>query len=152
MRLPTMTTRRWMAVTVASAIALWLSVTAYHVETDRDGEWIYHLWERFDSIDPGSVYNSQHRAPFWTRYWRKLIGRPWPGNYACDPGGECESRWGRLAVTITAPSAEMTGEVEPKNGRFPADRHESIAISSYYNKYILQHWKEDEEGYWENNY
>ncbi len=65
MRLPRMTTRRWMLVIALFALSLWLGLAAYRVGTDPRGKWIYHLWERHGSIEPGSIFNTQHSVPIW---------------------------------------------------------------------------------------
>ena len=99
MRSPRMTTRRWMVVTAAISIALWLGLTADRVIGDRQSQRLSHLWERRGTFEPGSVYSSGHPAPFWPRYWRRLFGQPWPGTYVCDPNLEGESKFGRLVAT-----------------------------------------------------
>src|SRR5262245_36631105 len=70
---PRMTVRRWMVLLIVVAIVLWLVTTADRVRTDHSSRWLYHLWERKGSLEPGSKYHSQHQAPFWARYWRRLL-------------------------------------------------------------------------------
>jgi hypothetical protein len=148
MRFPRMTTQRLMAVTAATAVALWLGIAALRVHNDSESKWIYHLWERFGSIQPGSVYNSQHRAPFWPRYWRRLLGQPWPGTYSCDPSTESPGWNGRLAVTVTY----SEDEPRPTNGRLPDSHHYNLASREYNNKYLPMHWKKDADGQWVSDY
>jgi hypothetical protein len=150
MRFPRMTTQRWMAVTAATAVALWLGTTAFRVKNDRGSQWISHLWERYGSLQPGSIYNSQHEAPFWPRYWRRLLGQPWPGTYACDPSAESSGRYGRLVVTIAAPS--LRNEVRPIKGRLPKSHQGNRAAYEYSRSYIPKHWKKDADGQWVNDY
>ena len=85
MRLLPMTTRRWMSVVVGAAVTLWMGTAAYRVRFDPSCEFIHHLWERSDT--PGgtlrSIIGTGHPAPFWPQYWRRLLGKPWPGTYRC---------------------------------------------------------------------
>jgi hypothetical protein len=143
-----MTTRQWMAVTAATAVALWLGIAGYRVK--NDSEWIFHLWERFGSIQPGSLYNSQHPAPFWPRYWRKLVGQPWPGSYACDPSTESSGWNGRLAVTLTVPYSAL--DERPVRGRLSDSHYANRASHEYSKKYLPRHWKKDTNGQWTNDY
>lgn len=152
MRFPRMTTRRWMIVTAGTSIALWLSVTAYRVKTDGESEWLFHLWERHDSHSPESVFSSSHQAPFWPRYWRRLFGQPWPGTYVCDHSLESESRWGRLATTVTASTAELRGEIKRGNGRPPVFDRWSRSRAEYRNEYVPKHWRKSVDGIWESDY
>jgi hypothetical protein len=150
MRFPRMTTRRWMAVTAATSIALWLVIAAHRVKNDSESKWIFHLWERYGSIQPGSVYGSQHRAPFWPRYWRRLFGQPWPGNYACDPRTEYNGRWARIVVTVAASTSEV--EEGPIRGRPPDSYYANRASHEYSKKYLPQHWIKGANGEWGNDY
>ena len=153
MRFPRMTTQRWMAVTAIIAIVLWLSITAYRVKHDTQTAWIFHFWERYGSITPGSIYNSQHPAPFWPRYWRRLVGQPWPGTYACDPSTEASSKWGRSAVTVTAPLPESGRQpLRSPVARLPASHHGNRALSVYFKEYLPRHWKKDADGDWVSSY
>jgi len=128
MRLPRMTTRRWMLVVSFLALSQWLGVVAYRVGTDPKGTWLFHLWERHGSIGSGSVFNAQHPVPFWPRYWRALLGRPWPGSYVCDEG--CTRTWDRVGrIVVTVPyypmaSTEFTpdGSIDPSSPIAVADR------------------------------
>jgi hypothetical protein len=86
MRLPLMTTRRWMLVVVGVALVTWPSTVAWRISADRRTRYIYHIWVRKDS-----PYDEPDRpmtgtlcyAPFWSRYRRALLGQPWPGTYKC---------------------------------------------------------------------
>jgi hypothetical protein len=126
MRLPRMTTRRWMSVIAFFALSLWLGLVASRVGTDPRGKWVFHLWERHGSIEPGSVFNSQHPVPFWPRYWRALLGQPWPDSYVCDEG--CTRTWdrvGRIVVTVSYDPKART-KTTPDGRIYPSD---PIAVS-----------------------
>ncbi len=74
-----MTVRRWMAAIGIVAGLLWLVVTL-----DRTGSPGPHL--RPDPALPGAFDTDRSycpRRPFWPKFWRMLIGRPWPGDYRC---------------------------------------------------------------------
>jgi hypothetical protein len=89
------TIRRSMVAVVVIAVVLWLSATAIRVDGDAESRQIYHCWEgeasKIESWDGRKMtygwtpnFRSEfHRAPFWPRYWRRLLGRSWPGDYVC---------------------------------------------------------------------
>jgi len=86
MRLPRMTTRRWMRVVVGAAVVMWMATVAYRVQVDPQSRYIHHLWgERKDSPEGlrRSITSTLCHAPFWPLYWRRLLGQPWPGTYRC---------------------------------------------------------------------
>jgi hypothetical protein len=139
-----MTTRRWMAVIAANSIALWLGITADRVNHDyRKSGRVYHLWERRGVFEPGSLFNSQHPAPFWPRYWRRLFGQTWPGSYACDQCIETHNRYGRLALTIAIPLDNPNLKVLS-----PDAHHANRALSQYYKEYVPRHWNKHADGEW----
>jgi hypothetical protein len=86
-RTPRMTTRRWMIVVIGAAIVLRASEMAYREMIDTHSRYVYHIWARKDS-----PYDEPDRpmigtvcyAPFWSRYWRGLLGQSWPGTYKCS--------------------------------------------------------------------
>ena len=61
------------------------------------------------------------------------------GNYACDPSAESYSRYGRLAVTVPAPS--LGDDLTPVGRRIPDNYSGNRLISEYYSKYVPRHWK-----------
>lgn len=87
----------------AAALVVWLGLALYRVTTDRTGGGLYHVWEHPVSGRYHSISLSSHPAPFWPRYWRKLLGQPWPGTYVCAkhrsplPNGP---RAGKIVVTV----------------------------------------------------
>src|SRR5690349_15646229 len=44
MRMPRMTTRRWMVAMVGVAVMTWMAVTAYRIEHDAQHSWLHHIW------------------------------------------------------------------------------------------------------------
>jgi hypothetical protein len=95
------TVRRMMAAVAVSGLAFYLLLTALRVHTDVRSSWLYHLWERHAIEGYETVFNAQHPAPFWPRYWWKLLGQPWPGTYVCDES--CARSWekvGRVVFTV----------------------------------------------------
>jgi hypothetical protein len=73
--------RRMMALVALAAVATWLGGAAVRVMDDRRYGSILHHRHR-----PGECcgFVLFEPAPFWPRYWRRLLGQPWPGSYACD--------------------------------------------------------------------
>lgn len=77
--------RRLMMIVAVASVLLWMGSTAYYVGYDRGCHWIIHDWERRDS--PG-ITTTPCVAPFWPQYWRRLLGRPWPGTFRCECANE----------------------------------------------------------------
>ena len=76
-------TIRWMMIGVAIlGVFAWLTITAVSVVRDPNAESMSHLRQRRDTGEL-IVYSHPTRGTFWPRYWRRLLGRPWPGNYVC---------------------------------------------------------------------
>lgn len=93
MRLTRMTTRRLMIAVAAVAVLLHMGITAIHVESRPEYRWVAHIWECKNqvSIGPQRVAFTECRAPFWPKYWRRLLGRPWPGTFQCEC--HAEEKW-----------------------------------------------------------
>jgi len=95
-RPPRLTIRLAMVSIAGVAAALWLAVTAIRVRDDPHTAWLAHACESANGYDFTVV---SHPAPFWPRYWRRLLARPWPGHYDC-PCDHWRNRRG-LAITGT---------------------------------------------------
>jgi hypothetical protein len=85
MRLPRMTTRRWIIVVMATAVVMWMAVIAYRVENDSSTRYVHHLWVRKDIPEglPRWTVGTVCVPPFWSQYWRRLLGQTWPDTYTC---------------------------------------------------------------------
>jgi hypothetical protein len=74
-----MNVRKWMAATGIVAVALWLLIAACRTVPVRP-----HL--RPTPSMPGAFdydWSYCDRRPFLPKFWRLLLGRPWPGDYTC---------------------------------------------------------------------
>jgi hypothetical protein len=81
-----------MIVVVAlAAIAAWLLVTADRVRRDPQGEQMSHLRLGRDTAEV-VVHTHPIQGVFWSRYWRRLLGQPWPGSFVCP---SCRERYER---------------------------------------------------------
>ena len=130
MRTFRMTTRRWMLVISVLALSMRLGVAAYRVRTDPRGQWLYHLWERHGLEEYHATFNSQHPVPFWPRYWRRLLGRPWPGSYVCDEG--CTKSWERVGrIVVTVPYDPVEARRSAPDGRLDPSHPVAVALSEY---------------------
>jgi hypothetical protein len=78
-----MTTRKLMKTILKIAIILWGDITLYrswglktHIRPDQTipGAFLY---------DDGQGPTYCERRPFFPKFWRKLLGLPWPGSYTC---------------------------------------------------------------------
>jgi hypothetical protein len=79
------TTLGLMAAIAGLAVLLWMLATAIRVEYDPGCQYIQHTWGREGGPDDApEVTTTICGAPFWPQYWRRLLGRPWTGDYRCD--------------------------------------------------------------------
>lgn len=99
MRMPRVrfTVRSMMAMPLFFGILLYLSLTACrvygkgsHLHTSILIGYDYPA-SHPDGF-PSTCYNFGVRVPFWTRYWRSLLGLPWRGP------GLCTNAYGKLEV------------------------------------------------------
>jgi hypothetical protein len=120
MRLPRMTTRWWIMGISVATLALWPAFTVYRIYTDLNSRWMYHTWERRGVEGYHDSRITTHPAPFWPRYWRGLLGLPWPGTFTCaDQCDESLNRVRRITVTITGPVPPFKWAVERDGGLEP---------------------------------
>ncbi len=69
------TVRRLMAAVLGLGVFLGLSIPAARLGFDGGTGYHQHPDGRL------------HRVDFWARYWRKVLGRSWPGDYVCTQQG-----------------------------------------------------------------
>lgn len=63
------------------AILVGLAVPAVQIVLEPKDDWHIH---KSKPILFRSHGESVHANPFWARYWRLLLGRPWPGDFVCE--------------------------------------------------------------------
>jgi hypothetical protein len=101
----------------------WLFLTAFRVGHDLPGQTIHHLWQ--DHLWQGGASRPPGPGPsalmatgdfvvtthpltgfagFWPRYWRRLLGQPWPGSFRCPdcPWEKDERFFGRKLIASSA--------------------------------------------------
>jgi hypothetical protein len=93
--------RTLMAFVLVAGVAVWLSMSAYEVYSAKD----VHMHTFVDTSEPPSLAGWNRPAPFWPRYARRLLGRPWRRQPLCEPtpGAEeemCEFAHPEMAVKI----------------------------------------------------
>ena len=93
--------RTLMAFVLVAGLAVWLSVSAYEVYSAKD----VHVHTYVDTGEPPHLAGWNRPAPFWPRYARRLLGRPWRRQPLCEPtpGAEeemCEFAHPEMAVKI----------------------------------------------------
>ncbi len=93
MRLPRLrfTIRAVIIVVAIAAVAAWLLVTADRVRRDPHAEEMSHLRLCRDTAEV-VVHTHPIQGVFWPRYWRRLLGQPWPGSFLCP---SCRERFER---------------------------------------------------------
>jgi hypothetical protein len=100
--------RSMMAGIALLGVVFWLAFTTFDVAFGSRDRWLLHAYEERITGSETSFLVLQHPAPFWARYWRKLLNRPWPGSYECACGPEWRQPGTRRVVMIAAgiPAAE----------------------------------------------
>jgi hypothetical protein len=93
--------RTLMACVRVAGVAVWLSLSAYEVYSTKD----VHIHTFVETSEPPSLAGWNRPAPFWPRYARRLLGRPWRRQPLCEPtpGAEeemCEFAHPEMAVKI----------------------------------------------------
>ena len=108
MRRPRLTVRRMMILVLVAALGLGLVVPALRLGFVASTGYHAH---------PDGSY---HRAEFFARYWRKVLGQPWPGSYVCTQGNggpfvdvdfPAPRQWLKTAAYLLAFSAFAAGMV-----------------------------------------
>ena len=95
--------RTLMVFVLVAGLAVWLSALAYEVYSAKD----VHVHTYVDTGEPPHLVGWNRPAPFWPRYARRLLGRPWRRQPLCEPtpGAEeemCEFAHPEMAVKIEA--------------------------------------------------
>jgi hypothetical protein len=103
-----------MLAVAAAGLTTHSALTAYRVHVDPRSQFLFHLWEFPGAGTKSYDIVTQHAAPFWPRYRRKLLNQSWPGTYACGEG--CTTNMGpsgQVAVTVPMmdPSLDVGGRV-----------------------------------------
>ena len=73
--------RTLMALVLLAGLVFWLVVCAFEVQGARDS----HVHTYVDTGDPPGLAAWNRPAPFWPRYVRRLLGRPWRRQPLCEP-------------------------------------------------------------------
>ena len=70
-----------MVLVLLAGLALWLDVAAVEVYSAKD----FHVHTYVDTGDPPHLAAWNRPAPFWPRYFQRLLGRPWRRQPLCGP-------------------------------------------------------------------
>jgi hypothetical protein len=123
MRLPRVQFKvRWMMILVALAtVAAWLLVTADRVRLDPQAEQMSHLRLYRDTAKL-VVQTHPIQGVFWPRYWRRLLGQPWPGTFVCP---SCRERYERSekCKLIDLASSDDGQKMINAMGKIERERH-----------------------------
>jgi hypothetical protein len=102
------------------ALLLWMGLLAREVHREND----YHFHVSVITVNdrPGIAWDDKAVPPFWPRYWRRLLGRPWRGQPVC---GTAE---GHYAESCSFAHPEMVPPMPP-GGRL---REPPEVMETYY--------------------
>jgi hypothetical protein len=114
--------RTLMAFVLVAGVAVWVSLSAYEVYSTKD----VHMHTFVNTGEPPHLAGWNRPAPFWPRYARRLLGRPWRRQPLCEPtpGAEeemCEFAHPEMAV-------EIGGRVAYEFSSEQGDRLEAIEV------------------------
>jgi hypothetical protein len=111
MRRPRVTIRILMTLVVVAAVGFWAGSSAWNVYRDKNLH--LHIYAHLSREIPCVTFNNSASPPFWPRYWRHLMGRPWKDQPLCGTG---EGHFEELCVFA---HPEIDQKVPP--GAFPAE-------------------------------
>jgi hypothetical protein len=80
-RSPQLSSFRGILLWTTLAVLVGLAVPAVQVVLEPGLDFHIHTSKFVINKNPGE---SVHANPFWARYWRLLLGRPWPGDFVCE--------------------------------------------------------------------
>lgn len=105
---PRFTLRSAMVLVACAGVAGWLLLAAERVRTEPGSGTVCHLGRYRDNGEPFAYGHGSSPRVFWSKYWRKVLGRPWPGSFACPCKSEFERDFGRgREVEYLATSNDM---------------------------------------------
>jgi hypothetical protein len=78
-----------MVIVACAGVAAWLLITAARVARDPNGGQMSHLRMDRETAELVVLTHSTNRD-FWPRYWRTLLGRPWPARPVCTSCRDCD--------------------------------------------------------------
>src|SRR4051812_27154784 len=126
MRRPKVSLRGFMALVLLIAIALALGIPAVEVDRTKD----YHTHTFVDVRGTPTLGAWRRPAPFWPRYARRLLGRPWSKQPVCGPTPGVEAELcefahpemrmeigGRTAYTFTSEQGDRLEAIEQQRAR-----------------------------------
>jgi hypothetical protein len=109
-----------MAFVLAAGVAVWLSLSAYEVYSAKD----VHMHTFVETSEPPSLAGWNRPAPFWPRYARRLLGRPWRRQPLCEPTPGAEEEMCEFAHPEMA--SKIGGRVAYEFSSEQGDRLEAI--------------------------
>src|SRR6516225_5956568 len=81
MRGPRITIRGLMCIVIGFAIALHIALAAIRIFAAK--EYHFHTWVQLQGDKALTTLAVAEQPPFWSRYWRCLLGLPWKSQPLC---------------------------------------------------------------------
>ena len=120
------TIRRMMVSVIAIGVVVWMAITAVRVTRDPRANQMSHLRLCRDTAEL-VVHTHSITGVFWPRYWRGLLGRPWPGSFVCP---SCRERYERSEnrKLIDLASSDDGGTMIEAMSRIEKERDDTMLI------------------------
>jgi hypothetical protein len=114
---PQFTVRRMMIIVALCAVVAWLLLAAIQIEREPNSQTLCHLRRFTDNGERIAFGHGSTAWTFWSKYWRRVLGLPWPGSFVCPCKAEFEKKSQRSTVDL-ATSNDMRGR-KPGRSSFP---------------------------------
>jgi hypothetical protein len=95
MRFPRFRIRTLMIAVAGAGLVFWLILAADQIRREPNASTLCHLGRFLDNGESFTYGHASSRWIFWSKYWRKVLGQPWPGSFACPCKAELEKTFGR---------------------------------------------------------
>jgi hypothetical protein len=116
-----------MVFVVVAAIGMWAGLKAREVYLDND--YHIHVYAHWNNGSPAMTWNGAASPPFWPRYWRHLLGRPWKRQPVCSEGA------GHIEEACSFARPEIVPEGPPGSALVPTREVAEAHLR------MLKHWE-----------
>jgi hypothetical protein len=89
-----------MALVAGVGVITWLLIAADQIRREPGSSTLCHLRRYSDNGEPFAYGHASTPWISWSKYWRKVLGLPWPGTFVCPCKEEFERGKGRKTVDL----------------------------------------------------